>query len=167
MLAIYIGDARDVVKRIRSNHCSGNIEGSALRKHIAIKKGYSLTKTRRDSGSIRLRINLLDLRFGEQTISDYLRSGIWKFVFCSSYIEAHDFQWYAIGKLHPLLNVNCKKWDSQQNNRYANLLTALITSPGYTFAQLDAKQVGPGVYLLYHAAWTISPLNQDIFEFQF
>ena len=123
MLTIYIGDARDVVKRIRSNHCSGNIEASALRKHIAIKKGYTLSKTRRHSSSMRIRLNLPDPRIGEQAISNYLRSGIWKFVFCSSYVEAHDFQWYAIGKLRPLLNVTCNIWDRRQDTRYANLLT--------------------------------------------
>jgi hypothetical protein len=39
MFVIYVGDSKNVVNRIRTNHCSGNVEGSAMWRHIAEAKG--------------------------------------------------------------------------------------------------------------------------------
>jgi len=52
MKVIYVGDARDVVKRIQNNHCGGNVEASALRKAVAEAMGYSLKRTRARSGDL-------------------------------------------------------------------------------------------------------------------
>jgi len=150
MLTIYVGESKDVVNRIRSDHCSGNVEGSALRKYIAIEKGYTLNKTKRQRGCTRIRLNLPDLGIGEQAISDYLRSGIWKLVFCSTKEEARDFQFYVIEKLRPLLNKNLRNWNGQQHARYAKLLTELTNSIGYRYSELPGQTKSPGVYVLYH-----------------
>ena len=150
MLVIYVGDAEDVVKRIRTNHCSGNVEASVLRKHVASHKGYTFSVTKRASGSRRIRLDLPDPRVGEQSISNYIRSGLWKFVVCRSCAEANNFQWYVIDKLNPVLNVDSRTWDGQQEARYADLLMILTNSSGYSWSQLAGQKTGPGVYVLYH-----------------
>ena len=150
MLVIYVGDARDVIKRVRSQHCAGNVEASALRKHIAVAKGYPLSTTRRASGSSRVRLALPDPSKGEQEISAYLRTGTWKFAICDSYEEAHDFQWYVIEQLNPLLNVSRKPWGVQHQARYAALFGLLESIPRLDYSQLGEARSGPGVYVLYH-----------------
>ncbi|MDH5703703.1 MAG: hypothetical protein OEY99_05770 [Aigarchaeota archaeon] len=49
MYVIYIGDSKDVLKQIKTNHCTGNIEASALRRHIAEALGYGLRHQKRSS----------------------------------------------------------------------------------------------------------------------
>ena len=44
---IYVGDSHDVTKRIGTNHCSGNVEASPLRKAVAEAMGYPLKHTKR------------------------------------------------------------------------------------------------------------------------
>ena len=39
---IYVGDSGKVMSRLRSNHCRGNVEASALRKYVAEAMGYKL-----------------------------------------------------------------------------------------------------------------------------
>jgi hypothetical protein len=150
MLIIYVGDSKNVISRIHDNHCNGNVEGSALRKHVANAKGYTFTRTRRESGSIRVRLDLADPQMGEKDISDYICSGFWKLLFCPSYNEAHDFQWYLIDKLDPVLNETRKPWDEQNDGQYAKLLTALTASPSYACNRLKGQQKEPGVYVFYH-----------------
>ena len=65
MIYVYVGDSRDVVKRIIVCHCNGNVEASALRKAVAEAMGYRLKKSRRESGSIRVRIDLPNPNEGE------------------------------------------------------------------------------------------------------
>ena len=151
MLTIYVGDSRNVVRRIRCDHCNGNVEASALRRHVAEMIGYTFTKTRRESGSRRIRLNLPEPQGGEQVISDYLRSAVWKYILCESYEEAHDFQWYCIDRLRPHLNSGKKKWDERNAERYLRLLNNLVASTGYSYTRLDQNQTGPGVYVLYHS----------------
>ena len=150
MIAIYAGDAMDVVKRIRSNHCSGNVEGSALRRHIAENIGYQIMSTRRSSGSYRVRLDLPNPKTGEHIITVYLRTGLWKFILCDSYEEAHDFQWYVIDMLKPLLNVHHDTWNRENIVRYQVLITELTSAPGMIYDQLKNIVSGPGVYVLFH-----------------
>jgi len=149
-MIIYVGDAGGVIKRIRTNHCSGNVEASALRRHVAKAKGYRIKSTRRTSGSIKARIDLPNPRTGEVDVSDYIRSGEWRYVICNSYAEANDFQWYVIDQLKPLLNKNCKPWNRENLQRYQALLAQLTNSPALNWDQLHGMQSGPGVYVLYH-----------------
>ena len=150
MIAIYVGDAMDVVKRIRSNHCSGNVEGSALRRHIAENIGYQIKNTRRSSGSYRVRLDLPNPKTGEHIITVYLRTGLWKFILCDSYEEAQDFQWYVIDMLKPLLNVRHDIWKRENIVRYQPLITKLTSSSGMTYVRLKNIVSGPGVYVLFH-----------------
>ena len=152
MIVIYAGDAGDIVKRIRSNHCGGNVEASALRKHIAENMGYPMKIIRRSSGSYRVRLDLPDPKAGEQDISAYLRSGMWKFVICDSHREAQDFQWYVIDVLKPLLNVLHDSWNRENLVRYQALLTELMSAPGKNREQLKNTASGSGVYVLFHEA---------------
>ena len=147
---IYVGDARNVVKRILSNHCKGNVEASALRKHIAEAMGYKLTKTRRPSGSTRVRIDLSDPQIGENKISVYIESGKWRYVICQSYNEAHDFQWYVIELLNPLLNKERRQWNREKSDRYAILFQKLLSNPLLNCRKLYGRYTGPGVYVFYH-----------------
>jgi len=149
-MIIYVGDSRDVVKRILTNHCNGNVEASALRRHIAEAMGFQIKKTKRPSGSIRVRIDLPDPRVGEKEISSYIHSGEWKYVICSSYKEANDFQWYVIAKLGPLLNRDRKTWNKRKLHKYQILLTNLLDSPALRCSQLHGMRSGPGVYIFYH-----------------
>jgi ADP-ribosylglycohydrolase len=58
MLVIYVGDSRDVIKRIRKDHCGNgtNVEASALRERVAENKGFQIKKTNRGyaGGAMRL-----------------------------------------------------------------------------------------------------------------
>jgi len=149
---IYVGDAGDVVKRILTNHCSlsSNVEASALRSAVAEDMGYRLKRTRRLSGSTKVRIDLPNPREGENMVSAYIRSGEWKYIICKSYDEAHDFQWYVIDQLKPILNKNVQSWDTQKTLRYQSLLKQLSMSKPLSCTGLSKEHSGPGVYVLFH-----------------
>ena len=97
MKTLYVGDARDIVARICTNHGAGNVEASALRCYVAQAMGLGFTRTRRPSGSTRLRIKLADPRMGERAISAFIRSGWWRLALCESYEEARALQWLHQG----------------------------------------------------------------------
>jgi hypothetical protein len=99
-----VGDSRDVIRRLASDHSGGNVAGSALRSHVAEEMGYQLTRTRRLSGSIRVRIAAPNQRSGELRVTEYIRAGAWKCILWRTYDEASDFQWFAIERLNPLIN---------------------------------------------------------------
>jgi len=149
-LTIYVGDAGNVIDRVRSQHCSGNVEGSALRRHVALRKGYRLISTKRRSGSTKVRLDLPNSREGEKDISRYIRSGKWRYCLCDSPTEAIDFQWYVIEKLNPLLNVERRSWNQNFQGKYETLLKKLIASREFTCDELKIHPTGPGVYVLYH-----------------
>jgi hypothetical protein len=154
-MIIYAGDAKDVVKRIRSNHCSGNVEASALRRSIASLRGYALSSAIRPSGTRRVRINS---RY-EEKISCYVSAGRWKFVICHSVVEAHDFQWYVIEALKPLLNKNRRAWNGPAAQRYADLLAEIERSGELESSELVKARSGPGVYVFYHTMAIIHRKN--------
>lgn len=149
-MVVYVGDAGDVINRIRSQHCSGNVEASALRRHLAQKKGYRLVSTKRLSGITRLRIDLPNPREGENEISVYIRSGRWRYCLCDSPAEATDFQWYVIEKLNPLLNVERRPWNQKAKPKYEALLDRLLASREFSCDGVKSRPTGPGVYVLYH-----------------
>ena len=151
LITIYVGDARNVVTRILRNHCRGNVEGSALRKHIAEAMGYKIIRTRRPSGSVRVRIDMPNPRIGESRVSAYIQKGKWKYAICESYTEAHDFQWYVIEMLNPLLNKERKQWKIDKKHRYTILFQKLSSSPLLYCKQLYGQATGPGVYVFYHS----------------
>ena len=97
-----------------------------------------------------VRIDLPNPNEGEAKISSYIRSGKWKYVVCHSYAEAHDFQWYAISQLKPLLNKRIKPWDTSRSERYQELLTQMLKSQPLGCNELYGRPTGPGVYLLLH-----------------
>jgi len=150
MYAVYVGDASDVVKRISENHCKGNVEASALRRHIAEAMGYKFKRVRRPSGSVRIRIDIADPKSGEERVSNYICSGKWKYVICESYGEAHDFQWYVIDKLNPLMNKDRRPWNHISVKRYGDIFSHLINCPPLSWKQLQNRRSGPGVYVLLH-----------------
>ena len=150
MLVIYVGDGADVINRIRSQHCSGNVEGSACRRHVAQRKRYSLVSTTRTSGSTRMRINLPNPRDGEEAISAYIRAGKWRYCLCDTPVEATEFQWFVIEKLNPLLNVTRKSWQLKAKARYEILMQNLVGSREFGCDELKNRPTGPGVYVLYH-----------------
>jgi len=151
LITIYVGDARNVVNRILFNHCKGNVEASALRRHIAEAMGYKLKRTKRASGSTRIRIDLPNPKFGERKISAYIQTGKWKYVICESYDEAHDFQWYAIEMLNPLLNRERKQWNQEKSSEYFLLFQKLSNSQLLGCKQMYGQATGPGVYVFYHS----------------
>ena len=158
-MIIYVGDSRDVVKRIRYNHCRGNVEASALRRYIAEAKGYKIKSTKRSSGSTRIRIDLPDPKFGEREITDYIRGGTWRYVICDSYFEASDFQWYAIEQLNPLLNKDRGSWNKGNHERYQALLERLTDYVELRCDQLSSMPSGSGVYVLYHYKYPCTRTN--------
>jgi len=149
-MVIYVGDTHNVINRILSNHCRGNVEGSALRKHLAQARGYGIKSIKRPSGTTKIRIDLPNPQEGELQVSNYIRSGKWRYVICDSYREAHDFQWYVIEQLKPLLNKDYQSWDRNNLQKYQTLLAQLTNSLALTCTQLRGMQSGPGVYTLYH-----------------
>lgn len=149
-MLIYIGDGRDVIKRIRNNHLKGNVEASSLRKHLATEMGYEISVTKRSSGSQRIRIALPEPKKGESIVSAYLRNGLWQYVICDSYAEANAFQWYAIEKLEPLLNKDRRSWDTSRLSEFEMLLCKLQNSQFYDFDGLANLLSGAGVYAFHH-----------------
>jgi hypothetical protein len=149
-LCVYVGDSRDVVRRLARDHSGGNVEGSALRSHVAEEMGYQLTRTRRPSGSVRVRIAAPNERSGELRVTQYIRAGAWKYVVCRTYDEASDFQWFAIERLNPLINRLRRDWRTSELARYDALLGTLEAGRLIEGGHLDNLESGPGVYVLYH-----------------
>ena len=150
MFVIYVGDSSNVVNRIRTNHCAGNVEGSAMRRHVADAKGYTIKRSRRTGGSMRVRIDLPNPSEGEADVSRYIRSGRWKYVICDSDDEACDFQWYVIDHLRPILNKDGRSWKKEYISRYEKQLRALEEAETLSCDQLKGRQSGPGVYVFLH-----------------
>lgn len=146
---IDVGDAREVGKRIKQ-HLTGNVEASALRKHVAAAIGYDIRSTRRPNGSYRRRLDLPDPKQGKRELSDYIASGLWRCAVCDSYEEAHDLQWFLIERLNPVLNIEVRSWEPSLKERYEELLSELLQSepalPEYAYFM----SAGMGVYVLYH-----------------
>ena len=150
-MIIYVGDGSDMIGRIKSNHCSGNVEGSALRQCVAKAKGFQLSCEKRPSGAVKIRIASPDPRRDENIVSVYIRAGSWRLVSCDSYDEAHDFQWFVIEHLNPLCNVTRKAWDQGKAVRYQQLLGHLTTSSLMSYADVRVSRLKlPGVYVLEH-----------------
>lgn len=152
-MVIYVGKSQKVINRIITNHCKGNranVEGSALRKHVAQAIGYGIKSTKRSSGTTKVRIDLPNPREGEVRVSNYIRSGKWRYIICNSYDEARGFEGYVIEQLKPLLNKDFPSWDNNNLQKYQILLTQLRNSPASSCTQLKGMQTGPGVYILYH-----------------
>jgi hypothetical protein len=150
MHTIYIGDSENVLKRIKRNHCNGNVEASALRRHIAEAMGYKLKREKRPSGNTRIRIDLPVSLKGEKEISDYLRQGKWRVVTCDSYQLAKDFQWYAIEQLKPRLNRDRREYPKTKVAFFQKLLQQLAGSSFLDCNTIDETKSKPGVYILYH-----------------
>ena len=162
---IYVGESGDVLRRIQTNHCSGNVEASAFRKHVAAAMGYKIKKTKRVSGPTRVRIDLPNPRVGEDSVSNYIRSGEWRYVICNSHNEAKDFQWYVIDQLGPLLNRDRRPWSEKNLQRYQFLLAELRSSPAMNCGQFGGMRSGPGVYVFYHRQMpsnTVDRFSSDI-----
>jgi hypothetical protein len=150
MLCIYVGDSGDVLRRLRRDHRGGNVEASALRRHIAEAMGFTFTRTIRSSGSTRIRIAPPHERTGELAVTAYLHSGHWKYVLCDSYAEASEFQWFTIDRLAPLTNRRHGSWLRAHRQRHEALLSALEGRTFVDWSCLDGLESGPGVYVLYH-----------------
>jgi hypothetical protein len=150
MNTLYAGDARDIVARICANHGAGNVEASALRRYVARVMGLEFTRTRRPSGSTRLRINLADPRVGEKAISAFIRSGWWRLALCESYEEATALQWFTIEVLQPAWNTDRRPPAAGSDQRFKGHLRQLVTSPLLPFTEVRTQHSGPGVYIFYH-----------------
>ena len=149
---IYIGDGSKIKNRIRNQHCAGNVEGSSLRKHIALSMGFQLVKEQRENGTWRTRIGVPNPNVGEQQITNYMQTGKWKFIICPSGISAKDFQFYAIQHIvpNPLLNINQGAWDANMLKTYQNLLTQLENCQAHNYNQTLLIPNESGVYLFIH-----------------
>jgi len=132
MHAVYVGDARDVVERVSQNHCVGNVEVSALRKYVAEALGFR------------------DPKKGEAAVSEYIHGGWWLFIVLPSYEDAHDFQWYVIEKLDPILNRTPKPYARARVKVYEDWLSKLEESRPWICQDIGDAESGSGVYVLYH-----------------
>ena len=148
MIAIYVGDASNLRRRIRQ-HSRGNVEGSALRKHVAEALGYGLARTRRPSGSTRVRIDAPDPRAAEQQVSNYIAGGAWRWVACTSKEKAQVLQWAAIEALGPVLNRDRRP--PRADGRLQELAAELASASAVPHPSADPPD-SPGVYALYHDA---------------
>lgn len=149
MRVVYVGDAGDLRKRLRQ-HCGGNVEASALRKHVAHAMGLGLSRETRANGkSVRVRIDLPDPAEGEGRVSAYLREGTWRVVACVSAEEARDFQWFAIDRLNPTLNRERRMWVAEAEARYEELIDRLRNGACGACGAGDWP-TAPGVYTLWH-----------------
>ncbi len=158
MLVIYVGDSKTVYKRIRTNHCNGNVEASALRRYVAEAMGFKIKRQRRASGSVRVRLDLTDPQQGESKISKYICQGKWKILLLDDYVITHDFQWYLIENLKPLLNRECQQYQTANSELYDDLSKRLIDSQFITCSLINRDYSSLGVYILYHQR---KPSNED------
>ena len=142
----YIGDSKRIKNRVRQ-HCTGNVESSALRKTIAVKMGFQIHTTKRPSGSRKTSVHPLS---AEKLISEYIQSGTWKIIPCRTVEEAKDFQWYGIDKKRPPLNKYMQFWDENKESRYQILLDELLDSDFIEFESTSNLPTEPGVYSLWH-----------------
>ena len=142
----YIGDSKRIKSRVRQ-HCTGNVESSALRKTIAEKMGFEIHTTKRPSGSRKTSVHPLS---AEKLISEYIQSGTWKIIPCRTVEEAKDFQWYGIDKKRPPLNKYMQFWDENNESRYQILLDELLDSDFIEFESTLDISTEPGVYSLWH-----------------
>lgn len=147
----YVGDASHLRRRVRQ-HVTGNVEASALRRHLAGSLGLEVVRTPRPSGSTRLR--LLDPD-GERRLTALLVAAMWRVVVCDSAEEARAFQWYAIAHLDPHLNRDRRAWDSAADARFAALLATLVAAPPVPGAHLAQLPTAPGVYAVANVAGTV------------
>lgn len=151
MRPIYVGDARNIRKRLRQ-HQSGNVEASALRKHIAEAMGYRIRREKRQSGSYRKRLDLPDPKVGESKISRYILSGGWRFVVCTDYKEANQLQWFLIAQLMPVLNVDSRSWDQEHRVLFEFFQRELERQAVLKLRDIGSREAeGAGVYVLYHS----------------
>jgi hypothetical protein len=151
MKCIYIGDSGNISERVPTNHCSGDVEGSSFCKHVARAMGYPIGRMKRSrKNSTKLIITSTDSTIAKRNIKAYAKSGKWKFVLCADKKEAHDFQWYAIDRLNPKLNVDRRNWKQNQAQRYGQLLNSLIKCDLLDVSVLRHKAAGPGVYVHYN-----------------
>lgn len=146
-MIIYVGDSSRTRERIRRDHCSGNVYGSALRRHVAKALGYSLRPRNGGNGS---EIDLTDPSVGEAAVSTYIRGGRWRVIACRTVEESKDFQWFAVDRLKPQLNRDRKDWDRANEERYNELLRMLQEVPLQEWGRAAEDVPGPGVYVLEH-----------------
>jgi hypothetical protein len=130
--------------------CSGNVEGSVLRRHVAEAIGFKIRRERRPSGSTRVRIDLPVPNQGEKAVSDYISRGKWRILLLDDYDVAHDFQWYVIEKLKPLLNRECQNYQPNKSGLYGNLIKRLTKSAFVDCSSFNKSRSRPGIYVLYH-----------------
>lgn len=142
----YIGDSSKIKNRVRQ-HCTGNVESSALRKTIAEEMGFEIVSVKRPSGSRKKTVNPLS---AEKLISDYIQSGNWKVVSCQTVEEARDFQWYGIDKMRPPLNKYMQFWDLNNESTYQALLDEMLDSEFIESTSTLNFTNEPGVYSLWH-----------------
>jgi hypothetical protein len=149
---IYVGDGSKIGERVKNNHCTGNVEGSSLRKHIASNLGFGITKEKRPSGTTKVRLNIPNPKEGENKISNYLQSGEWKYLICETAEIAKDFQFYVIQNLfpQPLLNVNMGSWNPNNENMYLAMLQELQNCISLNYQETVNIPLLPGVYLFIH-----------------
>ena len=150
MYFIYVGDSKDVYSRLKTNHCNGNVEASALRRYVAEAMGFKIKFEKRPSGSTRARVDLPTPKQGEKAVSDYIRQGKWQILILDNYIIAHDFQWYVIEKLKPLLNRESQNYQIDKSELYENLFERLTKSALFDCNGINESFSGPGIYVLYH-----------------
>lgn len=149
MKILYIGDSGDIWKRVRKNHCSGNLRNSALRRHVAVDVLRLPVVQRKDlGGKSRMHFDHSSPETLEEKVSLWLQSRSWKHVTCFDKSEAVDFQYYAIEMLSPLLNAERRSWNLAQRTHYEELLGRLKESNVLSFCQLDQLPRSPGVYIL-------------------
>ena len=152
MLCLYVGYSNDMMRRILQDHCGSgtNVEASTLRMSIAEAMGYRIKRTKRATGSYKTRIDLANPREGEDRVSEYIRSGKWKYVICQSLDEARGFKKYAMERLQPRLNKERVVGIRQITQRYEDLLNQLEACPLLSYSHLSRRQSGPGVHVFYH-----------------
>lgn len=140
---IYIGDSGRVAGRAGSDHCGGNVEGSAFRRHTAQAMNFSVERL----GGYQI----THPENGEDIVSAYIRSGCWHCLPCSDADEAEGFQFYLIQRLTPLLNVDHGDWLRGNEAHYQDLYNQWIHAPCLKCADQNRMPTGPGIYAFYHA----------------
>ena len=150
----YVGDSIKLRNRIRQ-HCTGNVEGSTLRKTIAENMGFEIQRTKRETGTTKKSVTPAQ----KLSIDEYVQSGKWRWMPCPVQLY-HEFQNYLISELKPPLNKELGDpplpldWDEGWNDEFKQHMR-IILSPDVSqyeviFVDLGRIENVPGVYLFFH-----------------
>jgi hypothetical protein len=144
MSLIYVGRSGEVGTRIKQ-HSKGTVHQSPIRKWVSSEWDELVASIphRTAKGKPYRRKSTGKELEGE--VSKYMQEGSWKAIPCKDDREAHDFEWYCVETLKPIVpDKTCKPLRKESSAGNKSLLDQLPDVAGRDQVR------GSGVYFFYH-----------------